>query len=173
MQTGDVGSIPGSGRTLGEGNGNPLWYSYLGNPMDRGAWWVKAQGSQESDMTAHACSSERSSKKVQFQIQLRIFWINRITFFNFWEKLDYVYVYLPLLFSWVQLFCDPMDRSPPNISDHGISQARNTEWVVISFSRGSSRPRDQIHVSCIATQILYHWATWEAPICIFMLRVKF
>ena len=33
-------SIPGSGRSPGEGNGNPLQYSCLGNPMDRGAWWV-------------------------------------------------------------------------------------------------------------------------------------
>ena len=36
--TRDVGSIPGSGRSFGEGNGNPLQYSCLGNPMDRGAW---------------------------------------------------------------------------------------------------------------------------------------
>ena len=35
---GDVGSIPGSGRSPGEGNGNPLQYSRLGNPMDRAAW---------------------------------------------------------------------------------------------------------------------------------------
>ena len=36
---GEAGSIPGSGRSPGEGNGNPLQYSCLGNPMDRGAWW--------------------------------------------------------------------------------------------------------------------------------------
>ena len=35
---GDLGSIPGSGRSPGEGNGNPLQYSYLENPMDREAW---------------------------------------------------------------------------------------------------------------------------------------
>ena len=35
---GDLGSIPGSGRSSGEGNGNPLQYSCLENPMDRGAW---------------------------------------------------------------------------------------------------------------------------------------
>ena len=35
---GDVGSIPGLGRSPGEGKGNPLWYSCLENPMDRGAW---------------------------------------------------------------------------------------------------------------------------------------
>ena len=38
--TGDAGSIPGSGRSLEEGNGNPLQYSCLGNPKDRGAWWA-------------------------------------------------------------------------------------------------------------------------------------
>ena len=38
--TRDVGSIPGSGRSPGEGHGNPLQYSCLENPMDRGAWWA-------------------------------------------------------------------------------------------------------------------------------------
>ena len=37
---GDVGSIPESGRSPEEGNGNPLQYSCLGNPMDTGAWWA-------------------------------------------------------------------------------------------------------------------------------------
>ena len=37
---GDRGSVPGLGRSPGEGNGNPLQYSYLENPMDRGAWWA-------------------------------------------------------------------------------------------------------------------------------------
>ena len=37
---GDLGSIPGSGRSSGEGNDNPLQYSCLENPMDRGAWWA-------------------------------------------------------------------------------------------------------------------------------------
>ena len=38
--TGDMGSILGSGRSLGGGHGNPLQYSCLENPMDRGAWWA-------------------------------------------------------------------------------------------------------------------------------------
>ena len=37
---GAIGSIPGLGRFPGEGNGSPLQYSCLGNPMDRGAWWA-------------------------------------------------------------------------------------------------------------------------------------
>ena len=40
----DVGSIPGSGRSSGKGNGNPLQYSYPENPMDRGAWWATVHG---------------------------------------------------------------------------------------------------------------------------------
>ena len=41
---GDTGSIPGLGRSPDEGNGNPLQYSCLGNPMDRGAWWAIVHG---------------------------------------------------------------------------------------------------------------------------------
>ena len=45
---GDLGSIPGSGRSPGEGNGNPLQYSCLENPMDGGAWWATVHGVSKS-----------------------------------------------------------------------------------------------------------------------------
>ena len=45
---GDLGSIPGSGRSPGEGNDNPLQYSCLENPMDQGAWWATVQGVTKS-----------------------------------------------------------------------------------------------------------------------------
>ena len=45
---GDLGLIPGLGRSLGEGNGNPLQYSCLENPMGRGAWWATDQGVAKS-----------------------------------------------------------------------------------------------------------------------------
>ena len=49
---GDLGLIPGSGRSPGEGNSNPIQYSCLGNPMDRGAWWATIHGGrQKSGMT--------------------------------------------------------------------------------------------------------------------------
>ena len=45
---GEVGLFPGSGRSPGVGNGNPLQYSYLGNPMDRGGWWTTVHGISKS-----------------------------------------------------------------------------------------------------------------------------
>ena len=46
--SGDLGSIPGLGRPPGEGNGNPLQYSCLENPMDGGAWWATVHGVTKS-----------------------------------------------------------------------------------------------------------------------------
>ena len=51
VNTGDAGTarlIPGSGRFPGGGNGNPLQYSYLQNPMDRGVWWARVHGVEKS-----------------------------------------------------------------------------------------------------------------------------
>ena len=61
-------------------------------------------------------------------------------------------------------FCDPMDCSPPDSSVHGILQARILECVAMPFSRGSSWPRDQTQVSCIAGRFFTIWATREAPV---------
>ena len=59
--SGDTGSIPGSGRSPGEGNGNPLQYSCLESSMDRGAWWVTVQrGHKELDMTECLSTAQRS-----------------------------------------------------------------------------------------------------------------
>ena len=63
------------------------------------------------------------------------------------------------MLSHVQLFVIPLGSSV-----HGIFWARILEGVAISFSRGSSQPRDQIHVSCVSCndrQILYYCATWD------------
>ena len=68
------------------------------------------------------------------------------------------------LLSCVWLFCDPVDYSPPGSSVHGILQARILEWVAISFSRGSSRPKDRTQVSCIAGTCFNLWATRETLI---------
>ena len=57
---GDAGSIPESGRSPGEGNGNPLQYSWLGNPMDRGACspWSHKESGTANGLNMHACISD-------------------------------------------------------------------------------------------------------------------
>ena len=59
------------------------------------------------------------------------------------------------------ILCDIMDCSLPGSSVHRIFQAWILEWVAMPFSRGSSWPRDQTHISCIGRWMLYHWATRE------------
>ena len=59
--------------------------------------------------------------------------------------------------------CNPMDHSLPCSSVCGIFQARVLEWVAISFSRESSRPKDQTRDSCTAGRRFTLWATREAP----------
>ena len=59
-KAGDAGSNPGSGRSPGGGNGNPLQYSCLENPMDRGAWWVTVHGVTKS---RHDWVTERTHKE--------------------------------------------------------------------------------------------------------------
>ena len=68
-------------------------------------------------------------------------------------------VYVCVYTQSCQILCDPIDCSPPGSSVHGIFQVRILDWVAISYSRGSSQPRDQTHiscVSCIGRQILYY-----------------
>ena len=56
--------------------------------------------------------------------------------------------------------CDPTDRSPPGSSVHGVPQGRILEWVAISFSKGSSQPRDRTCASCC----LLHWQADSLPL---------
>ena len=57
--------------------------------------------------------------------------------------------------------CNPMDCSLPGSSVHGIFQAIVLEWIAISFSKGSSRPRDWTQVSCVVDRRFTVWATRE------------
>ena len=63
----------------------------------------------------------------------------------------------------VQL-CNPMDSRLPGSSVHGIFQGKILDWVAVSFSRGSSWPRDQTQVSCIAGGRFTVWATTEGHV---------
>ena len=86
----------------------------------------------------------------------------------------YVLCYVHLLQSSPPL-CDLMDWSPPGSFVHGIFQATILEWVPISFSRGSSWPRDQTHVSCLASEFFNVEPPWKPipidisiPSCIYL-----
>ena len=70
---------------------------------------------------------------------------------------------LQLFYLYYRLFATPWTSSLPGSSLHGILQARVLEWVAISFSRGSSQPRDQTPVSRIPGRRFNLWATGEAP----------
>ena len=126
---GDYSSIPGLGRSPGEGNGNPLQYSCLENPMDRGTWQATVH---ESDMTE----------------QLHTLGILEQVGFTKAQNNHRVVVVVESL-SRVWLCHDLTDYSPWGSSVHRFSQARMLEWVTISFPRGSSWPWDQTCVSCI------------------------
>ena len=84
-----------------------------------------------------------------------------------------ILLYTALLTSWIHVVvlvaescltpCDPTDCSSAGSSLHRILQARILEWVVISFSRGSSGPRNRTRISCIVRQVLYHLSHWRSP----------
>ena len=131
---------------IGEGNGNPFQYSYLENPRGRGAWW---------HAVIHGVSKSRT-------------WLSNWTELNHFL---YIIIFLQDMIlrkgkesesEVAQLcltLCDPMDCSLPGSSIHGILQARILEWVAISFSSGSSWPRDRTQVSRIAGRCFNLWAT--------------
>ena len=104
----DEGSIPGSGISPGGGHGNPVWYSCLENPMDRGALQATLQ---------RVTQSRTRLSDFHFQI-----------FRTCCAK---------LLQSSLALG-NPMAHSPPGSPVHVILQARILEWGAISYSRGSS-----------------------------------
>ena len=122
---------------IGKGNGNPLQCSCLENPRDGGSWWAAVSGVAQSRTQLKRLSSSSSSRYSQVQIQVKI-----------------AQSFLTLR--------DPMDCSLPGSFVHGILQARILERVAIPFSRASSQPRDQIHISC-SRQILYHMSHQGSP----------
>ena len=284
---GDLGLIPGSGRSPGEGNGYPLQYSRLQNPADRGAWWARVRGvSKESDITWWLNNNNNVLHIINWYWYLFYYIIYKYIYFQLYfnAKLSCTYyfknaccdIWLLLCFSlkwldysshtsfkvWTYDFaqlcsrsfsvlegkalscpwcaqheaassvlfgglpwclcpgvgdplrscpprfscnqgclmgspstggkyihliynitrapwlrhllsaqmcltlCNTLDCSPPSSSVHSILQARILEWVVISFSRGSSWPRDWtcvFCVSCIAGRffILNHLGFWN------------
>ena len=117
-------------------------WSYFDNCFHWKAWRT---------INCHSCGTKEMS--FHFEMQLISGW-------GFIKNIRNGKVKVKLL-SRVWL-CDPMDYSLTGFSIHGIFQARVLEWVVISFSRGSSWPRDWTQVSHIAGRCFTLWATREA-----------
>ena len=131
---GDPALIPRLGRFPGAGNGNPLQYSCLENSMDGGAWWA----------TVHGVAKSRTQLS-DFTLNLNTLDFECFNCFGFKHTSSFY-----LLFShsvMFDFFIDPRDCRLPGSSVHGISQARILEQIAISFSRGSSCPRDPTCVS--------------------------
>ena len=117
-----AGSTHGSGESPGVGNGNPLQYSCLENPINRGAWQA----------TGHGIVKSRTQLSTHIQ-----------------RMLAFLIISTSVSPQSCPTLCNPMDYSLPDPSIHGIFQARILKWVTISFSRRSSQPIDWTQVSHI------------------------
>ena len=120
------GSTPGLGRSPGEGNGNPLQYSYLGIPMDRGAWQATVPGVPSGDP---GVSGDFWGSQVGCQGPFHPSRRNRGLPLRRRPGQG------PLLAQLCLTLRNPIDGSPPGSSVPGILQGRTLEWVAISFSR--------------------------------------
>ena len=90
---GDPGSIPGLGRSPGEGNGNPLQYSCLENPMDRGAWRATSpRGCKELDMTERLHSFTHSYTHTHAQIPTCDNFIEKVLYYLNKFQVNHIYI---------------------------------------------------------------------------------
>ena len=132
---GDLGLIPGYGRSPGGGHGNPLPYSCLEN----------LHGQRSLEGYSPCGSKELYSTE----------WLNAAQYSMFHCMCSAL--------SHVWLFATPWTVALQAPLSMQILQARILEWVAISFSRGSSRPKNWTPVSCIAGRFFTDWAIREAP----------
>ena len=175
---GDLGLIPGSGRSPGEGNGNPLQYSCLENPMDWGAWWATVHRVAKSRTRLSDFTSLNQQGLTVYHRELCSTFCYILSGKRTWKRIHTCICItesrcctpetllinccccsvakLCLTLSWSHVL------SPPGSPVHGTSQARILEWAAISFSRGSAWPRNQTWVLCISRWILYCWSMREA-----------
>ena len=107
------------------------------------------------------CSLCLEGEKVKYGITYRLWALaNGLAWWSgIWKQNDWGKNVSLLVAQSCLTLCNPMECSPPGFSVHGISQARTPEWVAIPFSKGSSWPRDQIQVSCIASRFFAIWVT--------------
>ena len=174
---GDLGLIPGSGRSPGEGNGYAFQYSFLENSMGRGGWWAMVRRVTKSwTWLSHQCTHthtlakwlgyECGTPRNGISALIKEAPGSNLISSAMWGHSEKTAVYelgVKVAQSCLTL-CHPIGCSPPDSSVHGILQARILEWIAISYSRGSSWPRDQIQprdrtqVPCNASRLFTIWA---------------
>ena len=111
---GDPGSILGSGRSPEEGNGNPLQYSCLEDPMDGGAWWATVHGVAKSWTQLNDFTFDF---QIFQQVKALFLFCNVICILLFYKCHIYIYTHLCVYAEWfshVWPFCDLMECSPPD-----------------------------------------------------------
>ena len=123
-----------------------LIYNLIGIPIAAGMWWLTCIAFFLKSLDAYHIGS--------FSLLLTSFGPSFVcSLLVWWENIK---VKVKVTQSCPTL-CDPIDYTV-----HGILQARILQWVAFPFSRGSSQPRDQTQVSCIAGRFFTSWATREA-----------
>ena len=143
----NMGLIPGLGRSLGEGNGNPLQYSCLENPMDRGTWRATVRGITR---VGHDLATK---PPLPWNMYVYIWCVCRYS----------VYTYMCLLAQLLQScpdLCNALDCSPPGFSVQGVSPGKNTGVGCHALLQGifpiQGLNQLSLYVSFIGRQVLYH-----------------
>ena len=96
-QVGRVGSVPGLGRSLGQGNGNPLQYACLGNSMDRGDWRAAIHGVPENWTRLSAYTAAACIRHIHFSPSLPLI--------DPWAAFTFCLLWIILLWTWTFTFC--------------------------------------------------------------------
>ena len=168
---------------VGEGNGTPLQYCCLEKPMDGGAWWAAVHGvaksrTQLSNFTftfSLSCIGEGNGNPLQYCLEnprdrgawwAAVYGVAQSRTRLKWLSSSSSSSCVCVRASSYLILYDSMDCSPPGSSIHGIFQATILERVSISYSRGSSQPRDRNCISCVSCIVGGFFTTWairEAP----------
>ena len=140
---GDPGSIPGSGRSLGERNGNPLKYSCLENPMERGAWWAIIHVVAKSQtwlkwVSTHMCITHYVEQTFTYLLAIHISSLENayLVYFPIFELAHLLFCYCVVcccsVIKLCPTICDPMNcsaASSPVLHYHPEFAQIHVRWV--------------------------------------------
>ena len=168
-KAGDPGLIPGLGRSSGEGIGYSLQYSWASlvaqmvkNLPEVQETWVQSLGWEDPLEESMAAQSSILAWRIPMDRGAWGATVQGCTELHTTKHSTGRREDKALVTQLCLTLCDPMDCSSPGFSVHRILQIRILEWVPILFSRGSSQPREQTHVSFNAGRFFTIWARIEA-----------